>query len=115
MAIVWINCHVVLCCFSLPPLLFPSSALPSLSFPCRPPPLLDWLLLDRSLFSLDGSQCDKIGASFSAFQYQADKCRRYVGSCLSNQLLDFAEVSRRDTSFISMLPVPMPAATWAWG
>lgn len=50
-----------------------------------------WMLLDQGLYTLDGSECNKIGTSFQAFQFESDKCHRFVGSCLANQLLDFAE------------------------
>ncbi|CAI7802936.1 unnamed protein product, partial [Closterium sp. NIES-54] len=50
-----------------------------------------WLLVDKERYSLDGSECSKVGTSFSAFRFEPDRCQRSVGSCLSNQLLDFAQ------------------------
>ena len=29
-----------------------------------------WMLVDQSLVTLDGSECNKIGVGFSAFRYQ---------------------------------------------
>ena len=45
-----------------------------------------WLLVDKSMVTLDGSECDKIGTSFSAFRFQSSGCSRVVGSCLNNQI-----------------------------
>ncbi|CAI5513237.1 unnamed protein product [Closterium sp. Naga37s-1] len=50
-----------------------------------------WQLVDKERYSLDGSECSKVGTSFSAFRFEPDRCQRSVGSCLSNQLLDFAQ------------------------
>jgi hypothetical protein len=30
-----------------------------------------WLMIDVSLISLDGSTCNRVGTSYSAFQFQA--------------------------------------------
>jgi hypothetical protein len=35
-----------------------------------------WLLLDRSLISFDGTQCNLVGTSFDAFRYQPSGCSR---------------------------------------
>ena len=51
-----------------------------------------WLLLDSAAFSLDGSECNLVGSSFSAFNSEARPCVGQVGDCLRNQLLDLAEV-----------------------
>ncbi|GFH07968.1 gamete-specific protein, partial [Haematococcus lacustris] len=47
-----------------------------------------WLLLESSQFSMDGSQCDKVGTSFSAFRYQVDGCARAPQTCLGGQIKD---------------------------
>ncbi|EFJ46134.1 hypothetical protein VOLCADRAFT_105708 [Volvox carteri f. nagariensis] len=47
-----------------------------------------WMLVDKSLISLDGRTCDKIGTSFSAFRYQPSGCHRAVSTCLKGQLKD---------------------------
>ncbi|KAF8065442.1 HAP2 [Scenedesmus sp. PABB004] len=36
----------------------------------------EWLLLDRSRISFDGTECDKVGTSFTAFRYQPGGCTR---------------------------------------
>lgn len=35
-----------------------------------------WMLVDRSLISFDGTQCDRVGTSFTAFKYHTDRCKR---------------------------------------
>ncbi|CAI5951715.1 unnamed protein product [Closterium sp. NIES-64] len=58
-----------------------------------------WLLVDKERYSLDGSECNKVGTSFSAFRFEPERCQRSVGSCLSNQLLDFAQVGTSFSAF----------------
>ncbi len=41
--------------------------------------------MDPSLITFDGSECNKIGVSFEAFEHQANACRRPAGTCLANQ------------------------------
>ena len=36
-----------------------------------------------------GTECDKIGVSYSAFRGQGARCDRSAGSCLSAQLEDY--------------------------
>eukprot|EP00928_Gymnodinium_smaydae_P050219 TRINITY_DN33802_c0_g1_i1.p1 TRINITY_DN33802_c0_g1~~TRINITY_DN33802_c0_g1_i1.p1 ORF type:complete len:607 (+),score=136.11 TRINITY_DN33802_c0_g1_i1:129-1949(+) len=57
-------------------------------------PLRHALLVDRSLFDLSGSTCNKIGVSFVAFKWQRSKCDSPVQSCLAGQLDD---LHREDT------------------
>ena len=45
-------------------------------------------MLDKSYFSLDGSQCNKIGVSMSAFSTQPSRCGADSGACLQNQIPD---------------------------
>ena len=47
------------------------------------------MFISKELVTLDGSECDKIGVSYEAFQNQANKCSMIIGSCLKNQLEDF--------------------------
>lgn len=35
-----------------------------------------WLMLDKSYISTDGSQCNKVGTSFEGFRYQTEGCFR---------------------------------------
>lgn len=49
----------------------------------------EWMLLDRSLFTTDGSECNKIGVSYSAFRHDSNACRKKAGSCLGGQLESF--------------------------
>ncbi|TVU18606.1 hypothetical protein EJB05_34713, partial [Eragrostis curvula] len=48
-----------------------------------------WMLLDKNHFGLDGSECDKIGVGFKAFQNQADFCSQPFMHCLTKQLWNF--------------------------
>nr|BAO57178.1 generative cell specific-1 [Gonium pectorale]BAO57179.1 generative cell specific-1 [Gonium pectorale] len=50
-----------------------------------------WMLLDRSMLSLDGNACDKVGTAFSAFRHQPNGCGRAPQTCLSGQLKDLWE------------------------
>ena len=45
-----------------------------------------WMLVDKTKFSLDGNECDKIGVGFFAFNSQGEKCNVESGSCLNNQI-----------------------------
>lgn len=45
-----------------------------------------WMVVDKSYFTLDGSECDKIGVGYFAFQNQNNKCEVQSGSCLNNQI-----------------------------
>ena len=53
------------------------------------------MLVDRERFSFDGSECNKIGTSYEAFNNQAAACDRPSQSCLGNQIADLHE---RDTA-----------------
>lgn len=46
----------------------------------------EWMLIDRSLFTTDGTECNKIGVSYSAFRHESDRCAKRAGSCLGGQL-----------------------------
>jgi hypothetical protein len=48
-----------------------------------------WMFISQDGVTLDGTECDKIGVSYEAFQNQANKCNMMIGSCLTNQLEDF--------------------------
>ncbi|GAB4836682.1 Transcriptional activator [Ancistrocladus abbreviatus] len=50
-----------------------------------------WMLLERVRFTLDGLECNKIGASYEAFNGQPDFCSSPFWSCLHNQLWNFHE------------------------
>ena len=49
----------------------------------------EWLILDKSLVTDDGSECNKVGVSYEAFNSQGNRCKMRAGSCLANQLLDY--------------------------
>jgi len=46
-----------------------------------------WLLVDKYR-TTTGSECDKIGVAYSAFQTQGSRCQVPVSTCLRNQLED---------------------------
>ena len=48
----------------------------------------EWLVVDKSLVSLDGRDCDRVGTSFPAFRSQPSACASAAGSCLNNQIRD---------------------------
>jgi hypothetical protein len=49
----------------------------------------NWMLLDKSKVTLDDSECNKVGTSYSAFRNQNSKCDQRVQSCFQSQLDDF--------------------------
>ncbi|CAG9465795.1 unnamed protein product [Pedinophyceae sp. YPF-701] len=51
----------------------------------------EWVLLDKSMVSVSGRECDKAGTSFEAFASQANACGRLPGSCLNGQILDLID------------------------
>lgn len=67
-------------------------------FLLRPKPIINtnqsasvstnWLLIDNSAITFDGSECNKIGVSYSAFQNQNNACQSIAGTCLGNQIPD---------------------------
>eukprot|EP00850_Spirogloea_muscicola_P007694 SM000039S14524 [mRNA] locus=s39:595544:600916:+ [translate_table: standard] len=52
-----------------------------------------WLLLDKSVYTLDGSECNKVGSSFAAFRYEASRCQKQA---------DADRVSRGDTPLYAL-------------
>lgn len=52
-----------------------------------------WMLLERTRFTLDGLECNKIGVSYEAFNGQPSFCSSPFWSCLHNQLWNYREVS----------------------
>ena len=47
-----------------------------------------WLLVDKNDVTVDGTECNKVGTSYSAFKHQSSQCDNVAGSCLGNQLED---------------------------
>ena len=47
-----------------------------------------WMFIDRNDITKDGSECNKIGVSYEAFENEGNKCEKIVGSCLKNQIED---------------------------
>ena len=46
----------------------------------------EWLSLPYGMVTLDGSECDKVGTSYSGFYSQGERCYRPLESCLNNQV-----------------------------
>jgi hypothetical protein len=49
------------------------------------------MFIDKTQVNLDGTVCNMIGTSFSAFRNQQNRCEQYAGTCLANQLVDLAK------------------------
>lgn len=49
---------------------------------------LNWMIIPREYFTIDGRECNKIGVSYSAFRNQENKCQMKIGDCLHNQIID---------------------------
>lgn len=47
-----------------------------------------WLLVNREMVTFTGSECNKIGVGYTAFQTQGQRCNVPVNSCLENQIHD---------------------------
>jgi len=56
----------------------------------------NWMLINANLITFSGTECNKIGTSFTAFQTQGNKCEQDAGSCLENQIANlFAQDIQR--------------------
>lgn len=51
-----------------------------------------WLALGKNNYTLEGSECYKIGVSYKAFRFQDDPCLQKFQSCCGKQLKIYAEV-----------------------
>lgn len=47
-----------------------------------------WLVIDKSKVTFDGTECNKIGTSYTGFRSQANKCTMPINSCFGSQLED---------------------------
>lgn len=59
-----------------------------------------WMLLERTRFTLDGLECDKIGVDYEAFNGQPSFCSSPFWTCLHNQLWNYREVSIRNWKLV---------------
>ncbi|GAB4818016.1 hypothetical protein N2152v2_005062 [Parachlorella kessleri] len=48
----------------------------------------DWLVMDESMLTLDGTACNKIGVGYSAFCNQPNRCDVAAGTCLASQIVN---------------------------
>ena len=55
----------------------------------------EYLLVSRALVDMSGKSCDKIGATYSTFALQKERCERPRGSCLDNQPIQLWERDKR--------------------
>ncbi|XP_020539632.1 protein HAPLESS 2 isoform X3 [Jatropha curcas] len=53
-----------------------------------------WMLLERVRFTLDGSECNKIGVNYEAFHKQPNFCSSPFWSCLHNQLWNYRDADQ---------------------
>jgi len=79
----------------MPPTLPPDFSSFYLTIPTYPPTNtmvlqgpLSWMLIPKNFFTLDGSECNKIGVSYYAFKLQNNPCSGQVGNCLKSQIFD---------------------------
>lgn len=53
-----------------------------------------WMIIRDNFFTLDGTECNKIGISYSGFRNQpGEKCHELQGTCLHSQISELWEVS----------------------
>jgi hypothetical protein len=50
---------------------------------------INWMILPKSYFTLDGRECNKIGISYYAFRTQSNACTVKIGECLNNQIYNY--------------------------
>lgn len=62
-----------------------------------------WMLVYRDMVTYTGSECNKIGVGYTAFQTQGQRCNVPVNSCLSNQIYDLL---MEDLSRVQQLQAP---------
>ena len=63
-----------------------------------------WMLINNNKVSYDGTECNKVGTSYSAFANQPNQCAQRVQSCFQNQLDDF---DTSDLALLSALKTPL--------
>ncbi len=57
------------------------------------------LIVDETMVSKNGDQCNLIGTSYQAFNNQPGvQCRQPIGSCLSNQISDILDADMKRLS-----------------
>ena len=56
------------------------------------------LILDSQYVSIDGSVCNKVGTSYTAFNSQSSSCDQPSGSCLGNQIADLIKIDTQGKS-----------------
>lgn len=50
--------------------------------------LSEYMIVPDTMITVDGTECNKIGVSYYAFNSQGSRCEMDAGSCLKNQLTD---------------------------
>lgn len=50
--------------------------------------LPEYMILPDTMVTVDGTECNKVGVSYYAFNSQGNRCEMDSGSCLQNQLTD---------------------------
>lgn len=58
----------------------------------------NWLKVESSMISQNGSECNKIGVSMETFHNQHDKCQVSKNSCLKNQVHNLIEQDKQRKS-----------------
>ena len=49
-------------------------------------PVARWLIVPKTMVSVAGTECSKIGTGYTAFDLQGNACEAPGGSCLGNQI-----------------------------
>lgn len=63
-----------------------------------------WLILSKSLFTINGLDCNKIGISYPGFRNQpGDHCSEFPNTCLHSQIKDYALVQYLNLYHINLL------------
>ncbi|KAL9655103.1 hypothetical protein ABK040_008884 [Willaertia magna] len=51
----------------------------------------NWMLIDKSMVTLGGTECNKIGVSYNQFRNQPNACSQLPLACLANQIEDLRQ------------------------
>ena len=53
-----------------------------------------WMLIDKTLVSLNGDECNLIGVGYSAFRNEPNACEGYPNDCIQNQIEDYYQARK---------------------
>ncbi|GLJ26960.1 hypothetical protein SUGI_0527880 [Cryptomeria japonica] len=64
---------------------------------------MKWMLIERTRYTLDGTECDKIGVDFVGFSNQPSFCSAPLGTCIQQQLINYLQF---DTARVDRNQIP---------